>query len=256
MKNWAPPGKQTEGSCPGNLCVLTHKWRELIPARTAAGKQTGKSGLAGGSAVQTRAARAPAVPGPACPAPALRSQRSSRGGAGPRRASSLETRIQNTIDPFSTERRMLVASAEALADPGPDISATETLCPRPGGARGPELLVINEHLGNCQSAPTAEGAGTAHARPGLMVPKREFELRAGFCSFSPHSSSRFQAAGATKRETYVIERDFLLAGGGASPKEAEGGWGQGREPLGTEEQFGACTGQFLHRYLFLLWNCI
>lgn len=43
-------------------------------------------------------------------------------------------------------------------------------------------------------------------------------------------------------------------GGSASPEEADGGWGGRREPLGTEH-VGACTGQFLHRYLFLLWNC-
>lgn len=48
---------------PGNLCVLTHKWRELIWAWTAAGGQIGERVLRGGSVMQTRVSRLPRLLG-------------------------------------------------------------------------------------------------------------------------------------------------------------------------------------------------
>lgn len=104
---------------------------------------------------------------------------------------------------------------------------------------------MNEHLGSiCPSAPTAEGGDTAHARPGLIVLKREFWLLAGLCS----SSTRFQRVphcqGYEEGGPNVTGRWCLHAGGRMSPEEAKGRWGQGREPIETQHLLGVPVSHF------------
>ena len=105
------PLGEADGRIVPSELVCAHSQVKRIWARTAAGRQIGERGL--GGSLPTLAAQAAAAPGPATPALTLGAQLSSRGGAGPRRASSLKTNIQNTIDSFSTEDIVLRLNAAA-----------------------------------------------------------------------------------------------------------------------------------------------